>query len=237
MINTTFDCEKTYEVEFGQIKARMAGIAAQLEDPGEILLKGFQIGIEIEDLEIVEANDITDFNDPKHPWISPTVFNLQLFSGVKENFTDARMQTFETWNSETTTEQLTMKELLSLCQFYAGDDQDFPLVQEVQEIEGVSQLLRRHHEWLRDELNATVFSGCTRTLITGLNDFRGEIYITFSILTVEENAVMCKLILRALQREFEDAIRSDRYEYDLSELKENSYFTTWNIREYYNNLK
>lgn len=109
------------------------------------------------------------------------------------------------------------------------------MFQEIQKLEDVGQLLRRHHEWLRDKFSITVFAGGIRVPVTESNGFRGEIRICFSALTAEEDVAICVILLRTIQEALKEATTDDWFEYDLSALRAipmvNFHLTMWDIHE------
>lgn len=236
MLNTTFECAEAYAKEFNAVKARVTRRLARIEkDFAENLKDGFQAAIEIDDLRITERNDITDFPDPQHPWKNPTVFNLRASNGTSGSFCEVKMQTLKTWSVKAATGQITMDELKNYLKAHPDYSEHHPMMKEIMKFEDVSQLLRRHHECLRDEFEVTVFAGGIRVPVTGFNGFRGEIRISFSALTAEEDVAMCVMILRALQEALREATADDWFEYDLSALKAipmvNFHLTMWDIHE------
>lgn len=236
MINTTFDCTEAYVKEFNAVKAKVTRRLARLEeDFPENLANGFQSFIEIDDLRIAEANADTDFHDPKHPWKSPTVFTLRASSGTSGSFAEVKMKALKAWSGKAATGQITMDELKQYLEAHPNYSKHYPLVKEIMGFEDVSQLLRRHHECLRDEFDITVFAGGIRVPVAGFNGFRGEIRITFSALTAEADVSICILILRTLQEALKEATTDDWFEYDLSQLKAipmiNFHLKMWDIRK------
>ena len=235
MLNTTFDCAEAYAKEFNAIKAKVTRRLARLEDDFSAnLANGFQSMIEIDDLHITEANNSTDFHDPKHPWKSPTVFTLRASSGTSGSFAEVKMKTLRAWGGAATG-QITMDELKDYLKSHPNYSEHYPLVKEIMAFEDVSQLLRRHHECLRDEFDITVFAGGIKVPVTGFNGFRGEVRISFSALTAEEDVAVCVLILRTLQEALKEATTDDWFEYDLSALRAipmvNFHLTMWDIHE------
>lgn len=236
MINTTFNCAEAYAKEFNAVKAKVTRRLARLEeDFPENLANGFQSCIEIDDLHITEANNSTDFHDSQHPWQNPTVFTLRATSGTSGSFAEAKMATLKDWTSKAATGHLTMQELKEYLEAHPNYSKHYPLVKEIMGFEDVSQLLRRHHECLRDEFDFTVFAGGIRVPVTGFNGFRGEIRITFSALTAEEDVSMCILILRTLQEALKEATTDDWFEYNLSALQAipmiNFHLKMWDIHK------
>ena len=126
-----------------------------------------------------------------------------------------------------------MSQLLDYIGAHSDRGDQCQMLQELTEFEDVSQLLRRHHEWLRDQFGFTVFPGGIRVPMTGFNGFRGEIRISFSALTAEQDVAMCVMLLRYLQDAFKEAASDDWYEYDLDTLRKipmvNFYLTMYDV--------
>lgn len=237
MIETKFECAEAYAKEFNAVKARVTRRMARIEkDFARNLPDGFLAAIEIDDLRIVDSNNSTDFHDPKHPWQEPTVFNLRMSSGTSGSFCEAKMQTLKAMGGAVAaTGQMTLDELKDYLEAHPNYSKHYPLLREIWELEDVSQLLRRHHECLRDEFNITVFAGGIKVPVTGFNGFHGEIRICFSALTAEEDVAMCVMLLRALQEALREATTDDWFEYELSTLQAipmvNFHLTMWDIHE------
>lgn len=234
MINTNFSCTESYAKEFNTVKAKVTRRLARIEkDFAENLPNGFQAAIEIDDLEIVSANNATDFHDPKHPYKEPTVLNLRASNGTSGSFCEVKMKTLTQWCNRAATGLMNLEELLNYLRHY--EVKDDPMFQEIQKLEDVGQLLRRHHEWLRDKFSITVFAGGIRVPVTGSNGFRGEIRICFSALTAEEDVAICVILLRTIQEALKEVTTDDWFEYDLSALRAipmvNFHLTMWDIHE------
>lgn len=180
---------------------------------------GFQSVIEIDDEQIKEANNATDFHDPAHPFKDPTIFSMKLSAGTKGSFAEVKMNTLKNWITGPITGMLTLDELLKLLEASPDYNASDPMLHEIVQLEDISQLLRRHHEWLRDTFGITTFPGGIRIPFSTMSGFRGEIRITFSALTGEQDLCVCLLILKQLQLILRDAMHNDWIEYDLDQIK------------------
>lgn len=134
------------------------------------------------------------------------------------------MKTLAQWRNRAATGLMDLEELLNYLRHY--EVKDDPMFQEIQKLEDVGQLLRRHHEWLRDKFSI-------RVPVTGSNGFRGEIRICFSALTAEEDVAICVMLLRTIQEALKEATTDVWFEYDLSALRAipmvNFHLTMWGI--------
>lgn len=224
MIETFCNYKSDSMIPFKDVEAPLSNRIARLGDEvSDFVPNGYQAIIEIDDSEIASRNSTTDFPDPKHPVENPTVFHLHVALGTSGSFAKAKMYTLKNWTADAATGDMTIEELLNLIRLAENYDENDPMLQEISQLENASQLLRRHHEWLRDLFSITVFAGGIRVPFTTKGGFKGEIRITFSALTEEQDICMCILILRQLQLILKEILKAqdDWAEYDLSKLKEN----------------
>lgn len=241
MIETTCSYDENSPLPVADLKEPMSYRLNRIYDEmSKLLPKGFRAIIEIDDESIKSRNNNTDFPDSHHPLKNPNIFRMYAEVGDSGSFAEAKMRMLNFWTSDAATGQLSKKQVIGLLQYDPSYHEHLhdPLMQEILQLEDLSQLLRRHHEYLRDTFNFTTFAGGIRVpFMVATSKFRGEIRISFSALTQEQDICMCLMIFRNLQIALRDLLkvqsRHDWAEYDLSGLAKipqvNFYLDAYNI--------
>ncbi len=161
-----------------------------------------------------------------------TEYSKGIKTGKSGNFAKVKMETLERFTFLALTGS---HDINTLVHMIHASDPNYDTTG-FSNLENLCQLTKKQHEELRS-LGLTAYLGGIRVPFTryssipgcGVNTEPGEILISFSALTGEQDLMMCFVILAELQKAFQKATPNRVYILDLSEL-EKSPIARFNMR-------
>lgn len=204
--NVNFTYSDKYPAEMAILKDDLTErLLVLVEDWRAVLPRGEQIMVEM------------DMCDQLVPHSTTSLFSLHFIEGTSGSFAEAKMNTLRTFSDIAATGTMSLKEFLTRARPLLPEG--IEMLPELYQYEEASQLLRRHHDWIKGILNLTLFPGGIRIPFTTKNGHLGEIRISFSALTAEADTCMCLKVFKCVQKALRAVQTPDWALFDLEALR------------------
>ena len=175
-------------------------IALHTTDANMILSKGFQCWVDIENFSKGTLN-----------------YFLRYSEGKGGSFAEAKMKTLKAFPARAITGNVNFKEFMAMIHAIRPDYQlsDNCLFN----FESTSELPKSVHADIRDKVGITAFLGGLRVPFITSKEEEGEVRITFSGASPEQDLLLATMIFEGVQVALDQSDESCWYKFDLSELK------------------
>ncbi len=160
-----------------------------------------------------------------------TYFHLHLQEGAGGSYAAAKMSTLEKFPEQAYTGADATKDILYMLEQLEKDDHD--IVDEIVKAESPAHLTKIQREWLRDTCGIASMYGGIRIPYEFLinadepQNAEGEILITFSGASQEQDVFFATWLLGAIQETLTRTQENIQHDYDLTELRKNPVINHW----------
>ena len=205
MFNYTFECNEKHAAKLGGLECAFIREALKLLSHYKSVIDGFQAIVQLDDSSCVAHNEETNLLPCDEGYLDPMVARFHLTDGENRGtFAEAKMATLEFFPDLPATGFMDLQEFLKLAsqnidsQHYS-EISKMAAYRKIASYDNASQLTKEDHIWLRDNLGLTLYPGGVRIGVIGTKGFQGEVKVTFSGLTQEQDLSLAFLIFKCFQ--------------------------------------